>query len=76
MMTFSKLIEEVTVPALATLLGVDESHVRTMKARESIPPEYWGLIIESAPQQLDLTYSKLRAMRRERFASSEHGRAA
>jgi hypothetical protein len=34
--------------AFAKAINRPESHVRTMKARRSIPPAYWAKIVEAA----------------------------
>jgi hypothetical protein len=36
--------------SLSDLLSVDESHVRVMRARNSIPPEYWSRIVDAAAE--------------------------
>ena len=35
-------------PGFAKAVGVAESHARTMKARDSIPPEYWQALVAAA----------------------------
>ena len=35
-------------PGFAKAVGVAESHARTMKARDSIPPEYWQAAVAHA----------------------------
>ena len=78
MKTFSEIFDKFPVADLASLLGVAESHVRTMKARNSIPPEHWGPILEAAPHYDlgGLSYHALKSMRRERFTANERGAAA
>ena len=46
---------------LAADLGVEASHVRTMKARNSIAPEHWTRLIEGAQRRglPPLTYETL-----------------
>lgn len=70
--TFSQVVDAFGIGALAQLLGVEESHIRTMKARNSIPPEYWGVIIEAAPSREieGLTFAALREMRTARFTDA------
>lgn len=69
MESFTALIDSIGVPTLAKAFGVEESHVRTMKARDSIPPEYWGLLIEEAPKHRvkGVSWKALRALRDARF---------
>ena len=38
-------------PGFAKAIGVAESHARTMKARDSIPPEYWQALVAAAAAQ-------------------------
>jgi hypothetical protein len=69
-MTFQTIIDKFGVQPLAKVLSVDESHVRTMKARDSIPPEYWGRIVDAA-QSLGIegvTHESLLTTRLSRFA--------
>ena len=75
---FSDLIDAVGVPVLAQLFGLPESHIRTMKARNSIPPEYWAHVIDAAPQHgiKGLSHATMRAWRNRRFARSRAERAA
>ncbi|RAI28742.1 hypothetical protein [Rhodoplanes serenus] len=67
---FSDIIDAIGVPALAQLFGLPESHIRTMKARNSIPPEYWGQVIDAAPHHgiANLSHERMRAWRNGRFA--------
>lgn len=78
MQTFTDLIDAFGVAALAKMLGVAESHVRTMKARDSVPPEYWGVLIEKATERgiEGVTYQALRGLRTRRFAPPEPARPA
>lgn len=77
MKDFSSIIDKIGVATLAKILSVDESHVRTMKARDSIPPEYWGQVLEIAPKYelRGLSYAALRKLRTARF-NKEPERAA
>jgi len=70
MKTFSEVIDKFGIGPLSSILGVEDSHIRTMKARDSIPPEYWGPIIEAAPERgIDgLDWKLLRSLRDTRFA--------
>jgi hypothetical protein len=61
--SFSDLIDEYGIKALAGLLGVNESHVRTMKARNSIPPEYWATLIANPPKDTPLSLEVLMELR-------------
>jgi hypothetical protein len=72
MRTFSDVIEAFGVAVVADILKLEESHVRVMKTRESIPPEYWGALLEAAPRRgiRGLDYEKLRRLRRARFESA------
>lgn len=69
MNSFAEIIDKFTVPVLAQILGVDESHVRVMKARNSVPPEYWGVLIEAGPGHglPPMTHAQLRQLRTLRF---------
>ena len=75
--SFNDIIDAFGVDALAAIIGKDESHVRTMKARDSIAPEYWPALIEAAPRTKakGLDYRTLHALRQRRFAPPEHERA-
>lgn len=77
-MTFKDIIDEIGIAPLAELLSVEESHVRTMKTRDSIPPEYWGLVIDESGRRgmSDVSFSTLRQMRTERFAQTSASEAA
>ncbi|WP_040620349.1 hypothetical protein [Rhodovulum sp. PH10] len=77
---FSDLIDSIGFEPLAELLGLPESHIRTMKARNSIPPVYWGAIIEAAPSLgfPGLSHAQMRGWRQRRFsrtATTERGAA-
>lgn len=78
MRSFSDLIESFGAPALAELLHLEESHIRTMKARDSIPPEHWGPIIEDAARRKipGVNWKSLRALRNSRFSPRERRREA
>jgi hypothetical protein len=59
------------VAVVAKVLRIDESHVRTMKARNSIPPEYWSRLVEKAAAHgVDLDYQKLHRLRDVRYQSA------
>lgn len=74
MNTFSQLIDECGgAPIVSGALGIPDSHVRTMKARNSIPVEYWERVIDLAAAQgvEGVTFKRLLAMR-----SGEQARAS
>lgn len=70
--SFSSIIDAFGVKAMSELLGVKESHVRVMKARGSIPAEYWGQVVEAAPQfgLAGLDFGTLRRFRSAKFAAA------
>lgn len=78
MTCFRDIIAAFGTPVVAQILGVPESHVRTMKARDSIPAEYWGPLIEQAPGRGvgRLDWAELREMRARRFRHESGGAAA
>lgn len=47
MNTFSDVIEALSIAGTADVLDITESHARTLKARDSIPPVYFRRIVES-----------------------------
>lgn len=47
MNTFSDVIEALTIAGTADILDITESHARTLKARDSIPPVYFRRIVQS-----------------------------
>jgi hypothetical protein len=60
--------------ALAQILGLRDSHVRTMRARNSIPVEYWPALITAAadrgvPGVTFETMARLAAAKREKHTS-------
>ena len=78
MQTFSQIIDEFGVTELATVLGLEESHIRVMKTRNSIAPEHWGAIIKSRPEgKLEgLTLEALHELRLARFRHDDPAQAA
>jgi hypothetical protein len=46
--THASIIEAIGISPLAEALGLPESHIRTMKSRNSIPPRYWFKTVELA----------------------------
>lgn len=69
MQSFQDLIDKFGVPRLAAILGIGESHVRVMKTRNSIPPEYWGTIVDHRVEAGldDIDLARLHRLRKERF---------
>jgi hypothetical protein len=69
MQSFKQIVDAFGIASMAALLRTDESHVRAMKARDSIPPEYWGELIEMAAAAgiKGITFRALRNLRRARF---------
>jgi len=69
MLTFREIIDVFTIARLARLWNVPESHVRTMRARDSIPPEYWSELLTDPPEPIKdrLTSEALRLARAKRF---------
>lgn len=80
MESFRAIIKAIGVSETATLLGISESHVRVMIARDSIPPQYWPALIAGAPEAMKefVTTDGLLGIRNGRFAdpktsdASEH----
>ena len=66
--SFASVIDAFGVKVVAELIGIKESHVRVMKARGSIPAEYWGILIEAAPGHgiEGIDFSLLRRLRADR----------
>ncbi len=49
MKTFQEVIDAwPTIKALADDLGTSDGHVRTMRARNSIPSGFWAIVVEKA----------------------------
>ena len=68
--SFAAIIDAFGTAKLAVALGLEESHVRTFRARDSIPPEYWGEVIAASPVHgIALTWEKLAALRANRFGA-------
>jgi hypothetical protein len=70
MKSFRDIIDALGVPALAEAFPAKESHVRVMKARNSIPPEHWGTLIALAEKRgiEGVTFDSLRQLRSSRFS--------
>lgn len=69
--SFASVIDAFGVKVVAELIGVKESHVRVMKTRGSIPAEYWGVLIEAAPERgiEGIDFSLLRRLRTQKFST-------
>lgn len=69
MESFSEIIAVFGTDTLAAALGINLSHVRAMKTRDSIPPEYWARLIDAAREHrvTGITYAKLCDLRAARF---------
>jgi hypothetical protein len=78
MLTFRDIIEEFGIKRLAEAFGVAESHVRTMKARDSIPPLYWGFLTEldREDERPRLTFGDIRAIVPGASVASKEGATA
>lgn len=70
--SFQKIIDAFGTDRLAEAAGVTESHVRVMRARDSIPPLYWPDIVAKAPDHLKgkVTFDLLKTLRAGRFAAA------
>lgn len=71
MLTFTDLIEQIGgAHGLADGLGIPMSHARTMKARKSVPPEYWPALVKLARSKriVGVNLEALSAMRANRYA--------
>lgn len=62
--SFRSIIDALGTGTISNAIGVPESHVRTMRARDSIPLVYWFDLVEKYPQ---ITIEKLRGLRAGRF---------
>ena len=72
MKTFREIIDAFGISPLASALGVDESHMRVMRTRDSIPPKYWRALLEcERPEALHgLTLAILDDLYEARFPKS------
>lgn len=71
MTSFRSIIDEFGVQDLAQAFGVPDSHIRTMKARNSIPVEYWSFLVSlDRDGRARLTHEDLCAARAARFLPS------
>jgi hypothetical protein len=52
MESFREIIDAFGNARLSALLGIARSHVRTMKVRNVVPPQYWRKILEAWPSTL------------------------
>jgi hypothetical protein len=78
-MTFKDVIDEIGIEPLAKILSIPGSHVRTMKARDSIPPKYWQAIAAEGDRRGSVfgAYDALVRMHSARFAErANSGKAA
>lgn len=71
MNSFSDVIDALGIPVSAKVMGIPESHVRTLKARDSIPADYFKRIVDSEPGRMkgigfDLLYRLLEESRHRR----------
>tara|TARA_R110000868_G_scaffold403567_1_gene680956 strand:- start:46 stop:273 length:228 start_codon:yes stop_codon:yes gene_type:complete len=73
--SFSDIIEAYGAKTLSDLLGVPDTHVRTMKFRNSIPVEHWPAIIAAPPAGQTITFDNLMRLRATRFASDAESAA-
>ncbi|MGU3540030.1 hypothetical protein [Methylobacterium sp. A54F] len=70
MNSFSDVIDALGIASAAEILGIPESHVRTLKARDSIPPGYFKRLVDSdAGRAAGIGYDLLYRLR-ERPASN------
>ncbi len=79
MKRFSDIVDDLGGAApFAALLGIPESHARTIKARDSIPPEHWPRVVEAARERgIDgVTFEALSEMRSARFKPEPAERGA
>jgi hypothetical protein len=63
--SFKDIIDAIGAQRLAEAFKVTESHVRVMRARNSIPPLYWPDLIALAPHDGEhpLTFDDLKRFR-------------
>jgi hypothetical protein len=76
MKSFAEVIDRIGIGPTAEAIGLKDSHVRTLKARDSIPPAYFeALVASEAGKRLGLTYELLhqlyRGCRRPKIACAE-----
>lgn len=72
MQSFSEIIDAVGIAPLAALLRTTDSHVRAMKTRDSIPPEYWSVLVAAVPPAVPgLTLQMLADLRAARFPKDD-----
>ena len=65
MQSFRELIDLIGVGPLSEMIGAERRHVHTMRARNSIPPEFWCALIDKAPEGLRgaVTFEVLQKLR-------------
>lgn len=69
MENFGEVIDQFGGPAaFAKAIGIDDSHARAMKTRNSIPAEHWQKVVGAARSlNLDVSYELLATLRAKRF---------
>ncbi|AYO85362.1 hypothetical protein [Methylobacterium brachiatum] len=66
MNSFSDVIDALGVATVSEVLGIPESHVRTLKARDSIPAGYFKRLVDAeAGQRAGVTFELLYRLRDE-----------
>lgn len=75
MNSFSDVIDALGIANAAVVLGIPESHVRTLKARDSIPANYFKRIVDSeAGKANEVSFELLYRLLEERTGRKD-GRA-
>lgn len=65
--TFSDVIDALGVSAVSEILGIPENHVRTLKARDSIPAGYFKRLVDAkAGRSAGVTFELLYRLHEER----------
>lgn len=75
METFNAIIEAFGgAGRFGQAIGISYSHARVMKTRGSIPPEYWGRLVEAAMERdIEISFKRLTEIRmrqRQKAAAS------
>lgn len=70
---FRTIIDTIGIDAIALWLSVKKKHVQTMRDRNSIPPDYWPVLVANVPKGLraDITFDKLYQIRQQRFSDGQ-----
>jgi hypothetical protein len=83
METFGAIIDAFGgTSAFGQAIGIPDSHARTMKARDSIPPEHWDRLVKAAMERdiEGISFKRLTEIRsvsrRKSAASQEEASAA